>query len=140
MADPIDTIKRAVAETVAADKPVQLLFGTVVSDSPLKIQLDQKATLLAPMLVLTRNVTDYEVDIEVSHWTEFEKEHQHNTSDGATALPTSHRHKYTGVKKVKVHNALQNGDVVVLARIQKGKRYVVLDRIAPIPELKGEWL
>ncbi len=94
MADPIDTIKRAAAEAIAADKPVQLLFGTVVSASPLKIQLDQKATLLEPMLVLTRNVTDYEMDIDVSHWTEFEKEHQHKTSDGATALPTSHRHKY----------------------------------------------
>lgn len=73
MADPIDTIKRAAAEAIAADKPVQLLFGTVVSASPLKIQLDQKATLLEPMLVLTRNVTDYEMDIDVSHWTEFEK-------------------------------------------------------------------
>lgn len=60
MADPIDTIKRAAAEAIAADKPVQLLFGTVVSAAPLKIQLDQKATLLEPMLVLTRNVTDYE--------------------------------------------------------------------------------
>ena len=128
MADPIDTIKRAAAEAIAADKPVQLLFGTVVSAAPLKIQLDQKATLLEPMLVLTRNVT------------EFEKEHQHRTSDGATALPTSHRHKYVGTKKVKIHNALLEGDVVVLARIQKGKRYVVLDRISPIPELKGEWL
>lgn len=39
-----------------------------------------------------------------------------------------------------IHNALLEGDVVVLARIQKGKRYVVLDRISPIPELKGEWL
>lgn len=67
-------------------------------------------------------------------------EHQHSTSDGATALPTSHRHKYVGIKKVKIHNALLEGDVVVLARIQKGKRYVVLDRISPIPELKGEWL
>lgn len=140
MADPIDTIKRAAAEAIAADKPVQLLFGTVISAAPLKIQLDQKATLLEPMLVLTRNVTDYEMDIDVSHWTEFEKEHQHSTSDGATALPTSHRHKYVGIKKVKIHNAMLEGDVVVLARIQKGKRYVVLDRISPIPELKGEWL
>lgn len=99
MADPIDTIKRAAAEAIAADKPVQLLFGTVISAAPLKIQLDQKATLLEPMLVLTRNVTDYEMDIDVSHWTEFEKEHQHSTSDGATALPTSHRHKYVGIKR-----------------------------------------
>ena len=138
MNDPIGNIKRAALEAVAADKPVQLLFGTVVSASPLKIQLDQKATLLEPMLVLTRNVTDYEMDIEVSHWTEYEKEHKHKTSDGATAMPTQHRHKYTGTKKVKVCNALLTGDVVVLARIQKGKRYVVLDRIKPIPELKGE--
>ena len=42
--------------------------------------------------------------------------------------------------QLHIHNALLEGDVVVLARIQKGKRYVVLDRISPIPELKGEWL
>lgn len=86
MADPIDTIKRAAAEAIAADKPVQLLFGTVISAAPLKIQLDQKATLLEPMLVLTRNVTDYEMDIDVSHWTESTLP---RTLAKASALPPS---------------------------------------------------
>lgn len=140
MADAVDIIKRAALEAWEAEKPVQVLFGTVVSASPLKIKLDQKATLPEPMLILTRNVTDYETDISVSHWTEYEKEHEHSTTDGATALPTQHRHKYAGKKKIKVHNALQIGDSVVLLRVQKGKRYVVLDRIRPAPELKGEWI
>nr|DAL33385.1 MAG TPA_asm: Protein of unknown function (DUF2577) [Caudoviricetes sp.] len=97
-------------------------------------------TLPEQMLVLTRNVTDYEMDVSVSHWTELETEHKHPTSDGATALPTTHRHKYSGTKKIKVHNALLSGDCVVLARVQHGKRYVVIDRVKPIPELKGEWV
>ena len=37
-------------------------------------------------------------------------------------------------------NGLVVGDWVVMARIQKGKKYVVLDRIKPNPALKGEWL
>lgn len=140
MANVIELIKKAALEAYAAEKPVYLLFGTVVSKAPLKIRIDQKTTLPEQMLVLTRNVTDYEMDVSVSHWVAFEKEHQHETEIGVVALPTIHRHKYEGRKKVKVHNALLTGDCVVLARVQHGKRYVVLDRVKPIPELKGEWV
>ena len=53
-----------------ATKPVHLLFGEVISVSPLKIQVDQKSIYTEKMLVLTRNVTDFEVDMSVSHITE----------------------------------------------------------------------
>ena len=49
-------------------------------------------------------------------------------------------HIFKGRKKFKVHNALVVGDWVVLARMQKGKKCVVLDRIKANPALKGEWL
>ena len=45
-----------------------------------------------------------------------------------------------GKKKFLIHNALIVGDWVVLGRIQGGKRFVIFDRIKPIPELKGEWI
>ena len=64
-----ELVKKAAVEAVEAGKPVNLLFGTVISASPLKIQVDQKAIYTEKMLVLTRNVTDYEVDMTVSHQT-----------------------------------------------------------------------
>lgn len=143
MPDMVQLVKRAAVEAVEAGKPVQILFGQVVSDSPLKIQLDQKATLTEKMLVLTRNVTDYEVDMTVSHQTVVIT-HGHPVTDtytgGGTANDIDHNHPIKGRKKYLVHNALVVGDWVVLARIQQGKKYVVLDRIKPNPALKGEWL
>ena len=59
----VELVKKAAVEAVDASKPVHILFGTVISASPLKIQVDQKAIYTEKMLVLARNVTDYEVDM-----------------------------------------------------------------------------
>lgn len=143
MANAVEAVKRAAIEAVEAGKPVQLVFGQVISTSPLKIQVDQKAIYTEKMLVLTRNVTDYEVDMTVSHKTEIIT-HGHPVVDtykgGGTALEINHDHPYQGRKKFLVHNALVVGDWVVLARVQGGRRFVVLDRIQPHPALGGEWL
>ena len=69
MPNPVEVVKQAAIEAVDASKPVHLLFGQVISVSPLKIQIDQKAIYTEKMLVLTRNVTDFEVDMIVSHKT-----------------------------------------------------------------------
>ena len=123
----VELVKQAAVEAVEATKPVQFLF-------PLKIQVSAKSIYTEKMLILTRNVTDFEVDMTVSHITE---NRAGGSGDPAFA---SHNHEYKGKKKFKVHNALILGDEVVLGRVQGGKRFVVLDRIKPIPELKGEWL
>lgn len=130
----VELVKQAAVEAVEATKPVQFLFGKVISVSPLKIQVSAKSIYTEKMLILTRNVTDFEVDMTVSHITE---NRAGGSGDPAFA---SHNHEYKGKKKFKVHNALIVGDEVVLGRVQGGKRFVVLDRIKPIPELKGEWL
>ena len=130
----VELVKQAAVEAVEATKPVQYLFGKVISVSPLKIQVSAKSIYTQKMLILTRNVTDFEVDMTVSHITE---NRAGGSGDPAFA---SHNHEYKGKKKFKVHNALIVGDEVVLGRVQGGKRFVVLDRIKPIPELKGEWL
>lgn len=130
----VELVKQAAVEAVEATKPVQFLFGKVISVSPLKIQVSAKSIYTEKMLILTRNVTDFEVDMTVSHITE---NRAGGSGDPAFA---SHNHEYKGKKKFKVHNALILGDEVVLGRVQGGKRFVVLDRIKPIPELKGEWL
>ena len=133
MPNPVEVVKQAAIEAVDASKPLHLLFGQVISVSPLKIQIDQKAIYTEKMLVLTRNVTDFEVDMIVSHKTK--------DKSGGSGYPqfAAHNHDYRGRKKFLVHNALIVGDWVVLGRIQGGKRFVVFDRIKPIPELKGEW-
>jgi hypothetical protein len=90
----------------------------VVSASPLKITIEQKMTLSKPQLILTRNVTDYEVKMTVDHLTE-------NTE--INDVP--HKHSYKGKKIFTVHNSLVVGEEVVLIRIQGGQKYLVLDRL-----------
>ena len=70
MPNPVEVVKRAAVEAVEAGKPVNILFGTVLSASPLKIQVDQKSIYTSKMLILTRNVIDFEVDMTVNHSTE----------------------------------------------------------------------
>ena len=51
-------------EAFEASKPANIVFGKVVSESPLKIKIDQKLTLGSAQLVLSRNVTEYKVKID----------------------------------------------------------------------------
>ena len=143
MPDMVQLVKKAAVEAVEAAKPVQFLFGQVISASPLKIQVDQKSIYTEKMLVLTRNVTEHEIDISISAQSVVIS-HGHPVTDtytgGGTAQEINHNHPIKGRKKIKIHNGLVVGDWVVMARIQKGKKYVVLGRIKPNPALKGEWL
>lgn len=119
----VKTIKRAAIEAVEATKPVAVLFGKVTSASPLQINVEQKMTLGAAQLVLSRNVTDFTREVTVSWATE-------NKSGGSgDASFASHNHAIQGRKKITVHNGLVVGDEVILVRQQGGQKYVVWDRI-----------
>ena len=119
MPNPVEVVKRAAVEAVEAGKPVNILFGTVLSASP----LDQKSIYTSKMLILTRNVTDFEVDMTVNHSTE-----DKGGGSGAAAYE-AHKHAYVGKKTFKVHNALKAGEKVLLIRVQQGKKFVVIDRV-----------
>lgn len=101
MTDAVTAVKRAAVEAVEASKPVRLLTGRVIGASPLEIQTDQKIVYRGKMLLLTRNVTNYELTVGEN-----------------------------GVSRtLRAENALKVGERVLLARVQQGKRFVVLDRL-----------
>lgn len=144
--NPVSAVKRAAVEAVNATKPVNIMFGVVLSVEPLKIQLEQKAILGQKMLALTRNVTDYTVEISLDHETEpalnthvhsysgntdsaGSGPHAHGYSGETTPTNLTHTHAYKGKKTFTIHNALKVGERVVLLRIQGGKKYIVLDRL-----------
>lgn len=106
MADAVALVKRAAVEAVEAGKPMQAVFGTVVSALPLKIQTDQKAVYTAKMLILTRTVTDHSLTVTVEE----------------VGVPP-----YT--RTISLRNGLRAGERVVLLRVQGGRRFLVLDRV-----------
>jgi len=86
-----------------------------------------------PQLILTRNVTDYKVEMTVEHETEPETEHTHEIKDTYTgegeSLPTDHLHGYKGRKEFTVHNALVVDDEVIMIQVSGGQKFIVLDRL-----------
>lgn len=134
----LKVVKQAALDAVDAQKPVRVCYGTVTKDSPLEITVNQKTILEAEDLILCRNVTDYECDVEFSLKTE-KLQHNHTGVHGPTSVQTL-QYEVKNKKKMKVYNALKKDDVVFLIREQGGQRFIVIDRIKPIPKVKGEWV
>ena len=120
----IDIMKRAAMDANDNSKPTDLRYGTVVSASPLKVQITNQFVIPESMLVVPEHLTDYEVNVTV----EWETENKSGGGEEATAF-ASHNHAITGKKKMKVHNALESGDKIALIRQQGGQSYFILDRI-----------
>lgn len=128
--DLVKAIKKAAVEAVNASKPANMVFGKVVSESPLKIKVDQKLILTEKQLILARDVTDYEIEMEPSR---DEQPYFHETEEASggsgDASFAVHKHKYQGKKKFLVYNALKSGEEVILMQLAGGQQYIVIDRI-----------
>ncbi len=130
--DILKVIKKASLDAVETTKPIKIVYGKVTSIAPLQINVEQKMTLSTAQLILTRNVTDYEIEMTLDHMTE---NHQHThtiesspTGGGTISLET-HSHPYRGRKKFMIHNSLTVGEGVVMLQMQGGQKFIVLDRM-----------
>lgn len=130
----VKVMKQAGVEATNAGGPVTVCFGKVMSTSPLQVLVDQKMTLGAAQLVLTRNVTDYEVEVTVEWETEKETSaHTHIVGEiESDQNEQKHTHQVIGKKKMLVHNALVEGDELVLLRQQGGQKYIIIDRVGEV--------
>lgn len=104
-------IRQLGAGAVDASSPVSVLFGKVMNTAPLEILVDQRFTIDQDFLVVTQQMTRYELDLK----------HKHRTSaeDTQEAL----------VDKIVIREGLQAGDTVLLLRMQGGQKYVVWDKV-----------
>lgn len=127
----VRAVKQAALDAVKADSPMAVCFGTVISTSPLKIQVDQKKTLGTAQLILTNSVRDFTVEMTVDHETEITS-HGHQVNDtytgGGSAVAVDHAHAYKGRKSFRVHLGLKAGEKVILLRCDGGQKFLVLDR------------
>lgn len=119
----IEIMKSAAREENENSQPTDLRTGTVVSTSPLKVQITNVFTVPESMLIVPRHLTDYTVDITVDWDTE------KTNGESEVHSFTSHKHDIKGRKKIKVHNALKVGDKIALIRKKGGQSFYILDRI-----------
>lgn len=113
-------IQGVATAAVETGKPVNVVFGTVKSVSPLVVETEQKLILQQAQLVLARNVTDHWITMEVDHLTELE------------TCEVAHLHGYKGIKEYYLMNALKKDEKVVMLREQGGQRFIILDRVVGI--------
>ncbi len=113
----IRAVKRAAIDAVNAQKPCNVFFGTVTKADPLEILVEQKMTLTAAQLVLSRNVTKHEIEVEFTPEVWF------------TEPESLHKHGIKGRKRLTLHNELKAGEKVILLRCAGGQSFVVIDRV-----------
>ena len=127
------TLQAVISQTVNGMRMGDYILGTVESSNPVTIRVNQKDLITSEFLIFTDAVRDYDVDIEVNHWTE------NRAGGGGDAEFASHNHDYKGRKKIRVYNGLKPGEVVIMIRQQGGQQYCVLSRITNHVGLSGQW-
>ena len=127
----VEVIKRASMDAMENNQMSDLRYGTVVSISPLKVQITNAFTLPASLLVVPEKLTDYTVKVSMDWVTESVGDHSHSCPEGGTSSNGGHNHKVTSSesKTITIHNALKVGDKVALLRKTGGQSYYILDRI-----------
>lgn len=84
-----------------AGYPADMMSGTVIAVSPLKIKVEQRFDISSAQLIVPEHLTDHTVDAEL---------------DGAK-------------KKMKIYSGLKTGQQVALIRQQGGQKFLVTDRV-----------
>lgn len=140
----VELFKQMAGEQNQASRPVNVLFGTVLTEEPdISVQLEQKKILTKEFLILSRNVTDHLVDMTMGdgktpeHYTEDADPNETDMKAGgagdamyeAHSHKHSHVHEYKGRKTFYVHRKLLAGEKVILVSVQGGQAYVILDRV-----------
>lgn len=104
----VDQIKRIMQGADNASAPCTFLFGTVISEQPLRVQVDNRFVIGAPALVTLR------------------------TQPGGSCCTHKHRHTcvYNGAtvedKPEETWEGLKTGDKLALLRERGGQRYLIL--------------
>lgn len=114
-----------------SNQPCDLRFGTVISVSPLKIQVTNSFILNEDDVIVPEKLTDYRLNVTMDWDTTYDT-HTHNISDtytgGGSASNYTHNHYTVGTKSLLIHNALKVGDNVALIRSNGGQIFYILDR------------
>lgn len=119
----VGVIKQIAMDAVDNSKIPDLRFGTVISDSPLKVQVTNQFIIPSSMLIVPQNLTDHELDVTIDASYGWGTENE--IVDGQP-----HKHQLNiGEQKLKIHNRLKTGDKVVMLRKQGGQSYFILDRL-----------
>lgn len=112
-----DSIKKLFQDMIPTS--CALVEGTVISTSPLKIQITNDAKLIigAASTVIPQHLTNYSVTVTIPA----SGGHSQYAGDGV------HTHKEV---TMTIYNGLKQGDKLHLLAVQNSKKYFALGRVA----------
>lgn len=144
----LNLIKEIAVKAVGATNPCQFLYGTVTSISPLQIQLSSNLVLTREFLIIPKSLTDYSIEVEMdwnsedssvntahTHTMRFNDRYSIDSSEAKTITSESggfnetHNHKIKGRQNITVYNSLKLKDKVILARVQGGQEFIIIDKV-----------
>ena len=117
-------IQTLIKSTIGSMKLSNYIYGEVINDEPLEIKIDQKLTLNKMQIILTRNVTEWEEEIDID-WSSVMHSHGFDGEGSVQEGNTNLKGRYKIMHKTK----LKTGEKVLLAQIEGGQQYVVIDRV-----------
>lgn len=136
MPDMVQTLKQIAVEAVQAESPVSLVYGTIISISPLQIRAGDKLMLTGKMLLVPQALLTRQVSASINWTTDqgagLQTQHAHEAPHGATTtngFDPSHTHTVAGTLSLTLHSELAAGDSVLLLRMQGGQQYLVLGKV-----------
>lgn len=129
MPNLVELIKRASIDAVSESKPTSIVFGKVISISPLKINVEQKLNLTKAQLILSRNVTDYKTKLSFDNPDLKQEFTTWNMPESTESSPSKIAFKKQLKHDITIYNSLKIGEEVILLQVQGGQKYIVLDRV-----------
>ena len=127
----IDIMKRAAIDAVENNKPCEIRYGTVISTSPIKIQITSDLILPSSVLIIPEHLTDYETKISFDNPAVLQVLTTWDMSENpeTESEPAKLSFKKKQPHNITIYNALKVGDKVALLRQSGGQTYFVLDRL-----------
>jgi hypothetical protein len=113
-------MKQAGTGAVEAGNPVHVMFGVVETADPLAVRVDQRFTLTAEFLVIPESLIHYELELRHDHQYTDSSDSGTSTKTTVPALPED---------PVVIRRGLEEGDKLLLLRMQGGQKYVIFDRV-----------
>lgn len=122
-------IKEISLNAVNSTNPTNVVFGIVISDDPLIIEIENKLQLNKNQLILSRNVTDYKTKISFDNP---DIKNVNVTSDYPTDMnkssPFYQRFTESVKNEITIYNSLEVDEEVILIRMVGGQKFIVWDR------------
>lgn len=124
----IDIMKRAANDANEAGQPCDLRYGTVVSVSPLIVQVSHQLTIPASLLIVPKALTNFTVPVSLNWLTKPVVDHVHYFNGENTEEAGEHLHQLisnNGELSMTIHNGLKVGDNVAMVRQKGGQKYYI---------------